>query len=136
MKKESFCIDSLFCQEHAGLGVRLWAALLDYLFLSLVLKVMRMVFSTAPVNQGLLVFVVVSYLVITTGISGQTLGKWALGLKVVDEDGMPPGLLRATLRTLGYVVSLPFFMGFLWIRIDSECRGWHDFIAGTKVILV
>ncbi len=131
-----FSIDTVFYQGNAGLGVRLWAALLDYLFLSLLFKGMRMVFSPAQVNPALLLVLIFAYLVMTTGISGQTFGKWVLGLRVVDEDGEPPGTARAALRTLGYLLSLPLFMGFLWIRVDSERRGWHDLMAGTRVVLV
>ena len=95
-----------------------------------------MVFSPAQVDQRLMAIVVVFYLVITTGVSGQTFGKWVLRLKVVDEDGYPPGIFKAILRIVGYLISLPLLMGFIWIRFDSDHRGWHDFIAGTRVVLV
>ena len=129
-------IEPVFYQGYGGFGVRLGAVIIDYLFVSLLFKVMRVAFYPAQVSPGLLLLVVVVYLVVTTGVSGQTIGKWALGLKVVNEDGDPPGLFRAMVRTLGYLLSLPFFMGFLWVRVDSEHRGWHDLVAGTRVVLV
>jgi len=135
MRRE-LSIDALFLWETAGLGLRMCAALLDYLFLSLLFKLTRAFFFPAQVDPRLLGLMAVLYLVITTGVSGQTLGKWALGLKVVDEEGYPPGVLKAMMRTVGYLLSLPFFVGFFWIRIDSEHRGWHDLIAGTRVVLV
>jgi uncharacterized RDD family membrane protein YckC len=32
------------------------------------------------------------------------------------------------------VNSLVFYLGFIWIFIDSRRRGWHDLIAGTVVV--
>ncbi len=134
--REGFSVDMIFHEGYATFGQRLWAAFLDYLFLSLIFKVMRMLFSPSQVNPALFAFIAVSYFVLMIGISGQTLGKWAMGIKVIDEDGNPPGILTSVLRTVGYLISLIFFMGFLWIRMDREYRGWHDLIAGTKVVLV
>lgn len=132
----SLNIESLFYQEYAGLGIRAWAALLDYLFLSLLFKVIRILFSPAQLSPWLMAAIVLFYLVLTTGISGQTLGKWAMGIRVTDLDGNAPGIARIIIRTVGYLVSLPLFMGFLWINFDQHRRGWHDLIAGTKVVLV
>ncbi|MES1165752.1 MAG: RDD family protein [Verrucomicrobiota bacterium] len=74
------------------------------------------------------------YLVTFWRISGQTPGKWLLGLKVVSVDGRPLTVGRAALRFIGYLLSaLPFYLGFLWI-LGPERRGWHDRLAGTQVI--
>ncbi len=75
------------------------------------------------------------YFTFWTGCSGQTLGKWALGLRVTDRLGLYPiGYSRAFVRTLGYPLSLVFMgIGFLWIIEDRENRSWHDLISGTRV---
>ncbi len=44
--------------------------------------------------------------VVLTGIVGWTPGKRALGLRTVGEDGGPPGIGRALLRTLLLAVDL------------------------------
>ena len=68
---------------------------------------------------------------------GVTPGMRAVGgLRVVmDKDGGPVTLGPAVLRLIGYWIdSLVFYLGFIWILIDSRRRGWHDLIAGTVVV--
>lgn len=49
------------------------------------------------------------YFTLTQGLTGATLGKWLLGLRVtrIDETG-PPGVLAAFVRTLAFQVMLLF----------------------------
>jgi len=72
------------------------------------------------------------------GLKGQTLGKMAVGIKVVNAQGEKPGLGLAALREiLGKLVSsIVFCLGYLWIAIDEQKQGWHDKIAGTYVVKV
>src|SRR3989339_435043 len=44
----------------------------------------------------------------------RSLGKAALGIRVVDRDGAPLGVGAAALRSLLYVVSSILNLGFLW----------------------
>jgi uncharacterized RDD family membrane protein YckC len=69
------------------------------------------------------------------GITGQTIGKRILGLKVVRTTGESMNLGIAFLRWVGYIISSSiFYLGFIWIAFDQKKRGWHDRIAGTLVI--
>ena len=76
------------------------------------------------------------YYVLLTGLRGQTLGKMALGIQVVDAQGNVPGIWRAILReVIGKVIStILIFLGFLWVIWDRRKRGWHDYIGGTFVV--
>jgi uncharacterized RDD family membrane protein YckC len=76
-----------------------------------------------------------SYLVLMTGLKGQTLGKMALGIRVVGPDGGVPGFGRALLReTIGRILaSLLCAIGYLAVLWDGEQQGWHDKIASTHV---
>ena len=67
---------------------------------------------------------------------GATPGMMAAGIRVVnDRDGSPIGWGPALLRLVGMWVSgAVFYLGFVWILVDSRRRGWHDLIAGTCVI--
>ena len=71
------------------------------------------------------------------GVTGQTIGKWICGLKVVKKNGESLGLGLAFLRWIGYWVS-SFFLcfGFIWIAFSKQKQGWHDKIAGSYVIRV
>jgi uncharacterized RDD family membrane protein YckC len=74
------------------------------------------------------------YFVVFHGMGGQTVGKWLFGLKVVGPNQSPVTLWQAFLRFLGYFSSAVFGLGFFWIILDREKRGWHDLLARTWVI--
>ena len=67
---------------------------------------------------------------------GATPGMRVAGIRVVnDRDGSRIGWGAALLRLVGYWISgAVFYIGFIWILIDSRRRGWHDLLAGTCVI--
>jgi uncharacterized RDD family membrane protein YckC len=71
-----------------------------------------------------------------TGLRGQTPGKMAVGIKVIDAQGNRPGLGIAALReVLGKLIStIVLCLGFLWIAWGKEKQGWHDRIASTHVV--
>ncbi len=75
------------------------------------------------------------YFLFFWSLSGQTLGKLLTGSRVVDRRGGALGFGRAALRLVATLVAaLPLGAGFLGLWTDPERRGWHDRIAGTKVI--
>lgn len=80
------------------------------------------------------IFLCVGYSVLLHGRHGQTVGKWFLGLRVVDGDQRPITYGRALFRWVGTVVSALSGLGFVWIVCNKEKRGWHDLLAGTWVI--
>ena len=87
---------------------------------------------------GLGVALVVSLLnfVVLTGLRGQTIGKWATGLRIQRIDGRPLGWGYSLLRHIvGYPLSLLIFgLGFLVAAFNSQGRTLHDMIAGTVVV--
>ncbi len=89
---------------------------------------------------GLAAFLFVAgYFVLFWTLAGQTPGKILMGVRVdaLDRQHLSRRVTlgRAVLRFVGYILSaIPFFAGFLWIRIDDRRQGWHDKIAGTCVI--
>jgi uncharacterized RDD family membrane protein YckC len=70
--------------------------------------------------------------------SGQTLGKQALGIRVLDfKAGGPIGYGRALLRTIArYLSAIVLLLGYLWMLWDREKQTWHDKIASTVVVPV
>ena len=75
------------------------------------------------------------YFILFWGLSGQTLGKAVLGVRVVRISGKRMGIGTAILRYIGYSVSFIFLgLGFGWILVDDRRQGWHDKIAGTCVV--
>ena len=88
-----------------------------------------------PVPMGaFLLGLGLGYLTAFTCCGGQTLGKMALGLRVVADDGaVPPGtaVLRAVVAVIGVGLA---GLGVLPALFDGERRALHDRIAGTRVV--
>jgi uncharacterized RDD family membrane protein YckC len=81
--------------------------------------------------------VVVAYSVWMHGKWGQTLGKMALGMKVVRTDGSPLGYGGAFVRWIGSVLSaLILMIGYMMAGLRSDKRALHDLIAGTRVTYI
>jgi uncharacterized RDD family membrane protein YckC len=68
--------------------------------------------------------------------SGQTPGKRALGIRVVDfATGGPIGYGRSTLRLIGrYISAVVCYLGYLWMLWDREKQCWHDKMANDVVV--
>jgi uncharacterized RDD family membrane protein YckC len=82
------------------------------------------------------VILMVLYDVLLNGTFGATLGKMAVGAKIIVADGSPLGYSRALLRSLAArFTEMMFFLGYLWIVVRSDKRGLHDLLAGTRVVL-
>jgi len=71
-------------------------------------------------------------------MNGQSLGKRALGLRVVSADGLPIGLresaLRNLLRAADFLPTLNV-LGALVMSLDPRFRRLGDLVAGTIVIV-
>ena len=91
---------------------------------------------TDPICIAFLIIIAI-YFVILEGMFGATLGKWLMGLHVVQMDGTRPGLIKSTLRNLLRLVDgLPFLniLGVVLILTSSERTRVGDRVAGTRVI--
>ena len=76
------------------------------------------------------------YLVLFTGVFGQTLGKMLLGIEVVSADLTPIDLGRACYRAIVSLLSLlTAGLGFLPALV-GEGRSLHDRLARTRVVTV
>ena len=70
-----------------------------------------------------------------TMVGGQTIGKMAVGIRVVGEDGSALEPARAVRRTLvGAVSALAAGAGLVPLIVGTDRRGFHDRVARTRVI--
>jgi len=69
-------------------------------------------------------------------VYGWSLGKAAVGVRVVRGDGHRPGLVHGAARNVGKTVSTILFIGYLWAAWDSKRQTWHDKFADTYVVRV
>jgi uncharacterized RDD family membrane protein YckC len=66
---------------------------------------------------------------------GATLGKMALGLRVVDMNGSRIGFGRATGRYFGKIISAAILcIGFLMAAFTQQKQALHDIMAGCLVV--
>jgi len=133
--------------EYMGFWIRFGAAILDALVVWFVSQVLSFFIYLLPLFPNLsyvLSVVFVSWLPgllyywLFIGLTGQTPGKMAVGIKVINAQGDRPGLGVAALREiLGKLIStIVICIGFIWIAFDNKKQGWHDKIASTYVVKV
>ena len=135
--------------ELASPWARLAAVIIDVLiYIAVVIPSAAIGFFVVGEEFGATVFAVVAFIVVfiiqmvLLGSRGQTIGKIAMKVRIVDSaTGMHPGWARIVLlRTVvnGILTGIPFVGGIYWL-VDSlfifraDHRTIHDMIAGTRV---
>ena len=109
----------------AGVGRRLGALILDWL--ACLAISLAFVHTQRDVQlTTLLLFGAEIWLL--TALTGYTLGKRVLGIRVARIDGKPVGFGMGLLRTLLLLVVVPALV------LDKDLRGLHDRAARTVVI--
>ena len=88
--------------------------------------------------QNLAVWLVgysILYHILFNNLTGQTIGKAILGLRVVTMDGSRLSFWRTVMRMAAFFLSVFIFgLGILWILVDDKRQALHDKLAGTYVI--
>jgi len=75
------------------------------------------------------------YMVFGLAITGRTIGKGLVGLKVVTREGAPISPGRAAVRVIVMPLSFALLgLGFLGIILGRERRALHDVISGCAVV--
>jgi uncharacterized RDD family membrane protein YckC len=139
---------------YGGFWIRLVAYIIDGILLSIAFSILAAIVGidlipADPAKIDPLVFIsqmgtvqlvalVVTWLyfaLLESSPRGATVGKMALGLRVVDEQGNRISFLRATGRFFAkYISAVILFIGFLMVAFTERKRGLHDIIAGTLVV--
>lgn len=93
------------------------------------------IFLVAQMVYGLNSAAFIGYFTITTGSSGQTAGKYLMGVRVSRDDGGDIGYGTAFVRSLSYFISgFILYLGFLSALFSKKSQALHDMIAGTVVL--
>jgi uncharacterized RDD family membrane protein YckC len=124
---------------RAGFWRRFGAILVDGILLGIVNAILRAVLKDAPAAYYIVgTLLDWAYATVLEGGRGQTVGKMAFGIRVVDIDGGGPiGYGRAFIRQLVKIASaLVIFLGYLWMLWDKENQCWHDKVARDVVVPV
>lgn len=137
--------------QYVGFGRRLVAAFLDGIIISVLGMLLGVIlgvfgitsastdgtsYSTNPVVLLASWAIAIGYVVFYQAKMGQTLGKKAMGIKVVDSNGKTPSALTFFIRDIiGKIVStVILFIGYLMVLWDGKKQALHDKIAGTYVV--
>lgn len=140
--------------RYGGFWLRLVAYVIDLILINVVLSIIAAVLGikympgdptsfdldqfVAQMGTLQLLGLVVTWLywaLMESSARGATVGKMAVGLRVVDESGHRLSFLRATGRFFAkFVSTIILCIGFLMIAFTDRKRGLHDMIAGTLVI--
>ena len=141
-------------KRYAGLWERFLALMIDFLvfcaFFFPITRIVKGVWLMAPSDHrwsyGLFIsdplciaflIVMALYFVLLEGLAGATVGKWALGLRVVRAERGKPGLWKSALRNLlRFVDGLPALsiLGAILILRSTERARFGDRVAGTRVV--
>jgi uncharacterized RDD family membrane protein YckC len=143
-----------FAYDIAGIGSRFLAAIIDTLVIAAALLILGLIVSAigARTNLGvtttssvaaaigaILSFVILwgYYIVFELVWNGQSLGKRAIGLRVVREGGRPVTFVSSAIRNLIRIVDfLPAFygIGVIVMFVDRRARRLGDLAGGTLVV--
>jgi uncharacterized RDD family membrane protein YckC len=107
----------------AGVGRRLGALLIDWLLCE---AIAWGVFH----DQYLTIAVFAVEIWLLTALTGFTVGKRLLGIRVARMDGKPVGLVWSLVRTVLFLAVVPPLV------FDVDLRGLHDKAANTVVVRI
>ncbi len=131
---------------YGGFWIRLVAYIIDAILLSIAMGMVGGVLGLNFYNPnvetysptGNLLYLAVAWLyfaLLESSERGATVGKMAMGLRVVTDQGQRLSFLNATGRYFAKIISaLILCIGFIMIAFTDRKRGLHDMIAGTLVI--
>jgi uncharacterized RDD family membrane protein YckC len=107
----------------ARMGRRLAALCIDWLLCTLIAV-------SALHSQYWTIAVFAAEIYLLTALTGFTVGKRLVGIRVVRLDGRPVGLVWSLVRTLLLLLLVPPLV------TDGDLRGLHDRAAHTVVVRI
>jgi uncharacterized RDD family membrane protein YckC len=125
--------------EGVGVGRRFVAILLDSIVFGIIYAIIDVILGSKQLTLtygigGIIYFL---YFIIMEATTGATLGKMALGLRVVKLDGTPIGwpdsLVRNILRIID-VLPTAYLVGAILIWSTSRNQRLGDLAARTLVV--
>ena len=144
-------------RRYAGFWIRFLARVIDGLLLGAVGLIIRIPFGAGAllypggvgrgalplfaalfgVTQLIQIAIAVAYEVYFVSTRGGTLGKLALGLRIIRADGSPVPVGLAVGRYFAQWISAIILMiGYIMAAFDDQKRALHDRICETRVIHV
>lgn len=123
--------------EGDVIGRRVAAIIVDLILLGVITSVIGSALGPGGLTGAIGLVITFGYYIYLEGNYGQTLGKMALGLVVVTENGNDIDYRPAAIRTLLRVVDvLPvlYLIGFILILVTDRKQRLGDIVADTVVV--
>ena len=131
---------------YGGFWIRLVAYIIDAILLSIASGIVGSIFGVnifnpdpenySSASTGISILIGLLYFaLLESSERGATVGKMAMGLRVVTDKGERLSFPNAIGRYFAKIVSaIILCIGFIMIGFTDRKRGLHDMIAGTLVI--
>lgn len=123
--------------QYVGVGPRFLATLIDAIIIGAIAGVLGIIFRDAPgLYGGFTGILAIAYYIILEATLGATLGKMALGLRVVKTDGSPISWSESVIRNLLRIIDGIFFylVGAIFVWTSPRKQRLGDRAANTVVI--
>ncbi|MFI8708283.1 RDD family protein [Bacillus sp. NPDC077411] len=128
-------------QQSAGFWRRLGANILDALIFLPFYLIFRLLNMSEDIVEGTLNILEVLYTLIVPVVwIGYTVGKKAVGVRIVRIDGQEITIWTTLKRYLlagmvyGITLGIAIIVSAFMVALREDKRSIHDFIAGTQVI--
>ncbi len=131
---------------YGGFWIRVVAYILDAILLGIASGIIGLVTGTRfaatdftnfdyTTNGASLVVGWLYFALMESSERGATVGKMAVGLRVVTDTGQRLSFANATGRYFAkFISAIILCIGFIMVAFTDRKRGLHDMIAGTLVV--
>ncbi len=123
---------------YAGFWIRAGAALIDGLIINIIMGILVVLFTPNGSHTSIFYSLIPLWIyeIVLTYYFSATLGKMAMGIKVVSNNLGKISFIQVLLReTIGkFLSSVLLMIGFIMIAFDGKKQGLHDKIARSLVI--
>ncbi|WP_052350321.1 RDD family protein [Paenibacillus gorillae] len=119
--------------QYAGFWIRGTALVIDSV---IIYGVSQLLISLGNWGGQTIPWLMTAYMLVMTLLSGRTIGKWMLGIKVIRQDGRKLSFWNVLLReTVGrWLSAVILCIGFILAGFDGRKRALHDHIAQTYAV--
>jgi len=123
--------------QYVGVGMRVLALRIDGIIVGVVGGLLAFILRNAPgLSGGLIGLLAIAYFIVMEATQGATVGKMALGLRVVKMDGSPISWSESVIRNLLRIIDglFVYLVGAILIWTSPLKQRLGDRVANTVVI--
>src|SRR6266699_3284276 len=122
--------------QYVGVGPRFLAVLIDTIIIGVVAGILSAIFRNSGLSGGVTGLLTLAYFIVMEATQGATLGKMALGLRVVKTDGSPITWTDSLIRNLLRIIDglFVYLVGAIFIWTSPLKQRLGDRAAHTVVV--